>query len=426
LAIAPWPAGDGPGTGPRFVVLFQEGPELFLCRMDLQGLLEPMGRTRCEYGWGRKPGARLAGPLAEVTFGGIRALAVDRDGEVILADGWGTIRRISRANQVVLVAGADPGPAEAAPDGRGPAPVFQEIVDMALDPQTGDLYVGEPTRVLRVRPGGEVATLLGAGGPGDPGAASREPCASPVNLVPDQPCPAPWPRDRPCLSCLRNLALQGRRLILFDYADDARFPHSYSALLAYDLPSGGLVKLVDGPRTDVPLAQYTRGARCGPLHLFSPYLDASRCAFLGARWQRMLAGDQEIFLRGPHFRLDQTLTRDRPGTERINLPQAALDRLFPPAPGPAAGRLRLRGEAGVLHGGTSRILRAEWDGAAPSRPLDWSLPAGFAMEDLGGGAIRLTAPAVTEPRRIVIRVGEASSSSATQPERAELALEVAP
>jgi hypothetical protein len=48
------------------------------------------------------------------------------------------------------------------------------------------------------------------------------------------------------------------------------------------------------------------------------------------------------------------------------------------------------------------------------------------MEDLGGGAIRLTAPAVTEPRRIVIRVGEASSSSATQPERAELALEVAP
>jgi hypothetical protein len=140
----------------------------------------------------------------------------------------------------------------------------------------------------------------------------------------------------------------------------------------------------------------------------------------------MAAGDQEIFLRGPHFGLNQTRRGERPRAERINLPRAALDRLFPPVPGPAAEGLRLRGETGILHGGASWVIQAEWNGSPTGRHLNWTLPEGFTREDLGGGAIRIKAPAVTGPRRIVIRVAEANASSSSEPRTAELAIEVEP
>ena len=420
-AIAPWPAGGGPGADPRFIVVLAEGADRFLCRMDLTGHLEPMGRAHGH--WSPEPGMKVEGPLNDVTFGFIAGLAVNRDGEVLVADSWGTIRRISPANQVVLLAGTPGVPGGTTPCGHDPSPVFTSIRALALDPETGNLYVGEPTRVRRVTPKGGVVTLLGDTAPGGAVAAAD---LVPSRLVPAQPCAAPWPKDRPCLASLRNLAVQGGRLLLFDGPQSPEFRTNYNALLAYDPRSGYLVKLVDGPRSDVMLRDYHWGPRFGPLHLFSPYLDAPRCAYLGHYWQRMVAGDQEIFLRGPHFSLDQTMRGERPRAERINLPRAALDRLFPPVPGAAAGRLRLRGETGVLHGGASWVIQAEWDGSATGRALNWTLPEGFTREDLGAGAIRVTAPAVTGPRRIVIRVAEASASSASEPQTAELAIEVEP
>jgi hypothetical protein len=89
--------------------------------------------------------------------------------------------------------------------------------------------------------------------------------------------------------------------------------------------------------------------------------------------------------------------------------------------------LRIQGDASDLRSFETRTLKAEWVGASHPLAVKWTLPEGFIMEDLGGGSIRLKAPAVSARTLFSVQVAEDStSSSSTGPVTAKLEFHVVP
>ena len=92
-----------------------------------------------------------------------QGLAVDGQGVVFVVDaGNHRIRRIAPDGTVTTLAGSRQGHA----DGSGEAALFNWPADLALDPQTGYLYVSEfnGNCIRQITPGGVVTTLLSAAG----------------------------------------------------------------------------------------------------------------------------------------------------------------------------------------------------------------------------------------------------------------------
>jgi hypothetical protein len=122
--------------------------------------------------------------------------------------------------------------------------------------------------------------------------------------------------------------------------------------------------------------------------------------------------------------------------QRLGLPFYDLRLKPPPAtsfeskdapPAVPAIALRIQGDASDLPSLETRTLKAEWVGASHPLAVKWTLPEGFIMEDLGGGSIRLKAPAVSARTLFSVQVAEDStSSSSTGPVTAKLAFHVVP
>lgn len=111
----------------------------------------------------------LDGPSETASFQRPGALAADGHGGVVLCDqANATIRHIRADGQVVTLAGT-PGE-EGWRDGRGPEARFKYPAGIAVDPDSGMVYVADMgNQVVRsITPGGEVQTLAGV--PGKEGA----------------------------------------------------------------------------------------------------------------------------------------------------------------------------------------------------------------------------------------------------------------
>jgi hypothetical protein len=271
---------------------FPETGTVHLLRMDHDGRVEPMGELHRSATPG--PSDKLEGPLDAVIFGNISALTGDGEGGVILADDWGTLRRITAENQVRHLAGRPLAPSRdaGAEDGsRLEATLGPGVLSLALDPATGIIYVGERNRLRCVTPEGDLRTLLGGG--------HREGRGG--NLLPD-PCPALGsPSDM-----LQGMVFQDGRLFIL----------MHRSLLAFDPRGRSLAALaLTSPDPGAP--------RYGPLAPFTPYLAPARCAHLAGSIHGVAGGDQELFLvqsKDPAHGVIEDCFLDR-----ISLPRGAFD-----------------------------------------------------------------------------------------------------
>lgn len=88
-------------------------------------------------------------------------IAVDHDGNIIIADGIKTIKKISPAGVVTILAGGTEGRA----DGLGAAAQFTEPSRIIIDPITNNIYVSDAHnfQIRKITPEGQVTTLAGSG-----------------------------------------------------------------------------------------------------------------------------------------------------------------------------------------------------------------------------------------------------------------------
>jgi hypothetical protein len=382
------------GRFPLLALLRPDHPEnSYLVRMDLTGRIEPIGELRTRFA--HQPSDRLEGPLDSVTFGQLAALCEDGDGGILLADSWGTLRKVTAGNRVQHLAGRIH---ETTPlvsrDGRDGA-TFVAIQALARDPATGTLFVGQADRVRALAPDGEVRTLLGGGPRRGPG---------------DTHLPDPWPgSQRPRLNRLKQMVFQGGRLFIL----------GSRSLLVYDPQGSGLATLA--LRSADPVAP-----RYGPLSPFTPYLDPARCAHLDETVHALAGGDQELFLvQGRGLFAVVGSERARFAMARITLPQAAFEVPLAHGGAPREALLGIQGGT-TLSPDETLELRAEWSDGV-NRQVTWALPEGFTVAEMEGGTIRIRIHGKAVPGRVVIRATEASlSSRAEAPRSAEHAIDVLP
>ncbi len=106
------------------------------------------------------------GPTGEARFNSPHSVAVDKDGNVYVADaGNHCIRKITPDGIVTTLAGTnEPGYA----DGQGTAARFNYPRDVAVDAK-GNVYVADTAnhRIRKITPDGTVTTLAGSGTPGN-------------------------------------------------------------------------------------------------------------------------------------------------------------------------------------------------------------------------------------------------------------------
>jgi hypothetical protein len=402
--LSPLALARAPGTKPEaLLVLKGSGRKTFLCRMDLTGRLEPVATLNCALIHEGPTGEdRLDGTLDYVRFGQIFAITADPEGRILLADSWGTIRRIGAWSQVERLAGRpgewlgriDHSRVESSLDGRALDVEFGHLEAMALDPLTGNLYLAEDTRIRCLTPDGEVRTLLGG---------------APLRGMGQAALPGPWPLGRPCFRGIRAMALQGGRLIILDF----------DQLLAFDLMTRQLLTLA-GPAPSKGAPVY------GPFRPFSPGRAPAQCAQIPTVWA-MAGGDQEVFLLFP-FTGTQPARGVGPFASRIaraELPWAAFALLDPAPPAEGPVTLRIRADATHLRYDEACVLRPEWSDSR-RRAVAWTLPDGFTREDLGEGVLRIKVR-LTTPQRVVVRVAETSASSSdAAPRTAEMNLDILP
>lgn len=101
------------------------------------------------------------GSGAGASFGNIRGLALDPQGNVLVADGYpyNVIRRVTPAGVVTTLAGVPQQPGSV--DGPGATARFQDILGLTVN-AGGTIYVADSTTVRRVLPDGTVSLYAGA------------------------------------------------------------------------------------------------------------------------------------------------------------------------------------------------------------------------------------------------------------------------
>ena len=185
------PLGGGYADGPARLARFHDPMGLAL---DAQGNLyvsdwvnhrirvitpEGMVSTLAGSGPPGPVGGLADGPAGQARFFGPEGLAVDRAGNVYVADTLNNrIRRISPEGAVSTVAGGGPGTVHgfdgALVDGPAETARFNDPSDVAVD-AGGSLYVTDRLNhvIRRISPDGQVSTFAGSGQPGGDDGAGR-------------------------------------------------------------------------------------------------------------------------------------------------------------------------------------------------------------------------------------------------------------
>lgn len=94
-------------------------------------------------------------------FLGPRGLVIDRDGNLLIADGGSMIRKMTPAGVVTTVAGA-PTPSDVT-DGTGTAARFANVDRLAIDTD-GNVYATDASTIRKITPAGVVTTIAGLKG----------------------------------------------------------------------------------------------------------------------------------------------------------------------------------------------------------------------------------------------------------------------
>jgi len=129
----------------------------------------------------------LDGPAAQARYRSPAGMVVDSAGDLLVADTRShTIRKITPEAEVSTLAGAEGVPGSA--DGVGAEARFNLPAALALDPDTGNVYVADSgnNEIRVVTPGGAVSTLAGPAGFSNPtGIAAGHDGNGPVVFVAD-------------------------------------------------------------------------------------------------------------------------------------------------------------------------------------------------------------------------------------------------
>ncbi len=102
----------------------------------------------------------------EAKFDRPMAMTMDHDGSIVVADTYtNTVRRVSLSSNRVETLGGDH--ANGRVDGMAAQSRFRVPIGVAVDPDTGKIYVSDNYAVIRtINPEGNVSTLVGDGTPG--------------------------------------------------------------------------------------------------------------------------------------------------------------------------------------------------------------------------------------------------------------------
>ncbi|MBL0744139.1 IPT/TIG domain-containing protein [Chryseolinea lacunae] len=162
LAGGQWGDADGVGTSAGFLMPYS------LTRDNDGNLLvgEMMGRIRKVTLQGNV--TTLAGsvrgyadgPVATAQFNEVLGIAVDKTGNIFVTDAYG-VRKIDTQNQVSTFAGNFALQGSSAVDGKGNTARFRDATGLSAD-VANNLYLAEANAVRKIAPDGTVTTLAGS------------------------------------------------------------------------------------------------------------------------------------------------------------------------------------------------------------------------------------------------------------------------
>ena len=239
-AVAALPPGPGevPAGAPRLVfcdVRVGPGEGVWIYA------LEADGRQRLLAG-GEGVG-HADGPGLKARFDYVNDLALDRRGNVYVCETVGFIRRIGLDGRVSTVCT----PSEPT-DPQG----IRKPECLAVDPATGELYVGDIDRLVKFSPEGNLSRVIGGRG-----MALRDRYGwAPAGLRPGR---VPW--DTRFMMNTTSLALHGRELLLVNT----------DGIYAFHLDSRRVARIL-------ALSAHAGAGRMGPIPYLNPQLPPERCA----------------------------------------------------------------------------------------------------------------------------------------------------
>ena len=255
--------------------------------------------------------------------------ALDRRGNVYVCQRWDGIRKIGLDGRVVPFG---------LKDGEREGPVVRPVECLTVDPSTGDLYVGEFDRLVKLAPDGKPTEVIGGGGQALASSHGSE--LAPLN-------PGRVPRGTRFKLGSRQLALRGREAILV----------GWKGIDAFHLDSRRLERIV-------AFQPHLLANRLGPIPYLNPHLGAGRCAAVQGCGPLALT-KEALCLVGMGPEVAELELPDDPLTTVMDPPQAEgkaaggapeLDNLWP-GPAVETAMVRAGGSWGASH----------WRSAAPGQ-----------------------------------------------------------
>ena len=292
----PYSAPPGRGEVP------QGAPRIVFCEASTEDpdhsnlaifALQPDGNRRFLAGSLTRSDAilRLDGKESAAVFEGFTDLALDRKGNAYVLEPYGpaVIRRIDPAGNVTTLCGG--GILGDDVDGAGKGARFRQPVAMTVDPDTGDLYVGERQAIRKVTPDGVVTTVLG-GGSTSALALDGDGKVAPL-------CSGRVPLDTRFRVNPRTLAMFGRELIICNG----------DGIFAFHLDTRRMALVV-------PKAAHQR---MGPIHYLNPQLPPKRCAAIETECDLAITKD------------GMALINSTTGIDELELPDTPITTVMDPS-----------------------------------------------------------------------------------------------
>lgn len=152
------PAGVGTFVFPRGLARAPDGA-LYLGDQHLLRRISATGTVSTIAGSGTQ--GVIDGSGAAASFGNISAVAVDAQGDILVAEGYpyNVVRKVTPAGVVTTLAGVPQQPGSV--DGPGATARFQDVRSLTVGP-SGTVYVADDTTVREVLPDGTVSLYAGA------------------------------------------------------------------------------------------------------------------------------------------------------------------------------------------------------------------------------------------------------------------------
>ena len=236
-ALPPGP-GEVPAGAPRLVFCEHEPGAGYGFRIYA---LEPDGRRRFLAGGSGTAGAD--GPGETARFPRVLDLALDRRGNVYVSQGGDGIRKINPDGRVEAFGPVDP---------EGGDRAVRHAECLVVDPATGELYVGEYDRLVKLASDGTLTKVIGGRTPAL--ARSRGRALAPLK-------PGQVPLDTRFGMQPHQLAIHGRELVMV----------GQHGIDAFHLDSRRLARIL-------PFKPHLLANRLGPVPYLNPQLGPERCA----------------------------------------------------------------------------------------------------------------------------------------------------